>query len=207
MRRLALLGALSIMVLAGCGETAPVETEAAPTTPTTPTSIATQPQYPAHHSSSAGGFKPCGRGITVNRHASCPFADNVLRAYPDTSSSAQREIAASSPVTGQTYVLHCRTSAGAVTCEGGTDAVVRFPTPEEPSTEASSESDQVGSRSHAKDAQFCQEHECIGSFETEPGRIVECSDGSFSHAGGISGACSFHGGEGHQAHKLSQRLP
>jgi hypothetical protein len=76
-------------------------------------------------------------------------------------------------------------------------------TPSEPESEPGSgepesnsgESDEVGSTSHATDAQFCSEHECIGSFETEEGTIVECSDGSYSHAGGISGACSHHGGE------------
>jgi uncharacterized protein YdeI (BOF family) len=44
-------------------------------------------------------------------------------------------------------------------------------------------------------AHTCNEHTCIGSFETESGTIVECSDGTYSHAGGISGACSHHGGE------------
>jgi hypothetical protein len=29
---------------------------------------------------------------------------------------------------------------------------------------------------------------------TEPGYIVECGDGSYGHAGGISGSCSSHGG-------------
>jgi hypothetical protein len=52
------------------------------------------------------------------------------------------------------------------------------------------------SYSHAEDTKFCQEHECIGSFETESGSVVKCSDGTYSHAGGISGACSHHGGEG-----------
>jgi hypothetical protein len=61
--------------------------------------------------------------------------------------------------------------------------------------ETSGEEDEVGSSSHATDAQFCSEHQCIGSFETEDGTIVECSDGSYSHSGGISGACSDHGGE------------
>jgi hypothetical protein len=55
--------------------------------------------------------------------------------------------------------------------------------------------DEVGSSSHATDSEFCEEHECIGSFETEEGSIVECADGTYSHAGGISGACSDHGGE------------
>jgi hypothetical protein len=55
--------------------------------------------------------------------------------------------------------------------------------------------DEVGSSSHATDARFCAEHECIGNFTTEDGTVVECSDGTYSHAGGISGACSDHGGE------------
>jgi hypothetical protein len=65
----------------------------------------------------------------------------------------------------------------------------------EPSGGSSGERDEVGSSSHATDSEFCNEHHCIGSFETEGGTIVECSDGTYSHAGGISGACSSHGGE------------
>ncbi|HUA74255.1 MAG TPA: hypothetical protein VL988_05790 [Solirubrobacteraceae bacterium] len=48
---------------------------------------------------------------------------------------------------------------------------------------------------HSDDRSFCSTHECVGEYETEPGTVVECADGSFSHAGGISGACSHHGGE------------
>lgn len=58
------------------------------------------------------------------------------------------------------------------------------------------EEDEPGSTSHAGDEKFCEEHECEGEFDTEPGAVVECSDGTWSHAGGISGACSHHGGEG-----------
>ncbi len=73
------------------------------------------------------------------------------------------------------------------------------PTPTPP-TETKSESnseaeDEVGSTSHAGDTKFCEEHHCIGEFTTEDGTVVECSDGTYSHAGGISGACSDHGGE------------
>jgi hypothetical protein len=53
----------------------------------------------------------------------------------------------------------------------------------------------VGSSSHTTDSEFCSAHACIGSFTTENGTIVECSDGTYSHAGGIAGACSDHGGE------------
>jgi hypothetical protein len=52
----------------------------------------------------------------------------------------------------------------------------------------------VGSNCHAEDARFCSEHQCIGRFTTEPGTVVECADGTYSHSGGISGACSHHEG-------------
>jgi sRNA-binding protein len=73
------------------------------------------------------------------------------------------------------------------------------PSSESPSSESSEgssgEDEEVGSSSQATDAQFCSEHECVGSFATQRDTIVECSDGSYSHAGGIRGACSHHGGE------------
>ncbi len=73
------------------------------------------------------------------------------------------------------------------------------PEQSEPSESEGNESateDEVGSYSHAGDEAFCNAHECIGEFEGEGGYVVECSDGSYSHAGGISGACSGHGGIG-----------
>ena len=51
----------------------------------------------------------------------------------------------------------------------------------------SSGEDEVGSYSHEGDEAFCNMHECIGNFDSEDGYVVECSDGTFSHAGGISG--------------------
>ncbi len=45
----------------------------------------------------------------------------------------------------------------------------------------------------------CDGNPCIGDWQREAaegGTVVECADGSWSHAGGISGACSDHGGEG-----------
>lgn len=51
-----------------------------------------------------------------------------------------------------------------------------------------------GSLSHAEDAQFCASHECIANFPNGHGEVVECGDGEWSHSGGISGACSDHGG-------------
>ena len=44
----------------------------------------------------------------------------------------------------------------------------------------------------------CNGHPCIGSWQHEKakgGTVVQCNDGVWSHAGGIQGACSGHGGE------------
>lgn len=53
----------------------------------------------------------------------------------------------------------------------------------------------VGSYDHSGDAAFCAVNQCEGNFYNEPGYIVQCNDGTYSHAGGIQGACSYHGGE------------
>src|SRR3954471_16321052 len=43
-------------------------------------------------------------------------------------------------------------------------------------------------------AKFCETHECIGDWENANGTRVQCADGAWSFSGGISGACSHHGG-------------
>ena len=43
---------------------------------------------------------------------------------------------------------------------------------------------------------FCSYFNCIPSFwNSTNGYVVECADATFSHSGGRSGACSYHGGE------------
>lgn len=42
---------------------------------------------------------------------------------------------------------------------------------------------------------FCSTHDCIGDWSDPGGYVVQCSDGTWSHSGGESGACSWHGGE------------
>lgn len=64
-----------------------------------------------------------------------------------------------------------------------------------PSSAPSQTVEDVGSSDHSTDAEFCAAHQCIGDFTGEGGTIVQCQDGTYSHAGGISGACSSHGGE------------
>lgn len=63
----------------------------------------------------AGGR--CG-AIAVNEHASCGFAENVMRAYDAHPASA---IVAHSPVTHLTYTVRCHSAGGTVSCVGGTD--------------------------------------------------------------------------------------
>jgi hypothetical protein len=43
---------------------------------------------------------------------------------------------------------------------------------------------------------FCNYFNCIPSFwESTLGYVDECNDGTYSHSGGRSGACSYHDGE------------
>lgn len=47
------------------------------------------------------------------------------------------------------------------------------------------------------DPAFCNYFNCIPSFwQSTNGYVVQCNDGTFSHSGGRSGACSSHAGEG-----------
>jgi hypothetical protein len=48
----------------------------------------------------------------------------------------------------------------------------------------------------AEDPGFCDTHDCIPNFDNGNGSIVQCADGTYSHSGGIQGACSHHGGVG-----------
>ena len=47
----------------------------------------------------------------------------------------------------------------------------------------------------ASPVSFCDTHACIDNFDAGGGYIVQCDDGMWSHSGGLSGACSYHGGE------------
>lgn len=41
---------------------------------------------------------------------------------------------------------------------------------------------------------FCSYFNCIATFSNGRGYVMQCSDGTFSKSGGISGSCSGHGG-------------
>jgi hypothetical protein len=76
----------------------------------------------------AGATASCGDLMFVGPGTSCPFAKNVEKAYKaDTSFgyAGKATVKAFSPVTGQTYMMHC--SMGSLyVCRGGTNALVEF---------------------------------------------------------------------------------
>ncbi len=74
---------------------------------------------------------PCDQNISVNQVTSCPFADNVFRAYVQayrSNGDAVNEIvSAYSPVTGNEYGMTCTTATGRVTCTNAGGSFVTFP--------------------------------------------------------------------------------
>jgi hypothetical protein len=87
---------------------------------------------------------------------------------------------------------------GACTDHGGEKGAEAATTPgpsEPPKEPKQSEAEGAGSLSHSGDPQFCSTHQCIANFSNGHGAVVECTDGEWSHSGGISGSCSSHGGE------------
>jgi hypothetical protein len=191
MKGILLLAIIAVVAFAAASSGG--SSKSASTTPTTAPKAA-DPQPTTVHKSSN---KACGQTL-ANSHTSCAFAEAVYAAYVaavQAQHSPPEHVNAYSTVTHQWYEPSCGVQSTVVRCSTGS-ALVSFSYPTEPQQPtAASEEDEVGSTSHATDEQFCQEHECIGSFTTEDGTVVECSDGTYSHAGGISGACSDHGGE------------
>ena len=51
-----------------------------------------------------------------------------------------------------------------------------------------------GSFIYSTPATFCSYFACIANFPNGSGYVMECSDGTYSRSGGISGSCSHHGG-------------
>jgi hypothetical protein len=75
----------------------------------------------------AGAIASCGGPVFVGPDTSCLFARSVRKAYIDTGLNGYSgtTLTASSPVTGQTYVMRCA-GGSPVVCRGGTSALVEF---------------------------------------------------------------------------------
>ncbi len=214
------MGGLAVLAsLAGCAsagvQTTTAEKPATTTAASPERSAPVNSSVPRAQSSSRSepaespATSSCGGEVHAGSHTSCQFAQSVAQHFQTLQKSAGFPpgiVKAYSPVTRRGYSLRCVLVANGATAECTTgNAVVSFPakgaeatspSPSESSSSSGGEGeDEVGSSSHTGDAKFCEEHTCIGSFTTEGGTVVKCTDGTYSHAGGISGACSHHGGE------------
>ena len=148
-----------------------------------------------------------GIQATVGPDTSCSFAKNVETIAGDADQATGHfpaSLTAFSPVTGKTYGLRCSihgygSELVCGTLPPATGVVVLSLNATPPTTSTATPPSAVegaGSFSHATDAQFCSTHTCIETFPNGNGYIVQCVDGEWSHSGGLSGACSDHGGEG-----------
>ena len=72
-----------------------------------------------------GATASCGGVVFVGPNTSCPFAQNVFKAYSNFDVSANGTLTVVSPVTGKRYTMQC-TAGSPVVCRGGTNAIVEF---------------------------------------------------------------------------------
>lgn len=73
----------------------------------------------------AGATASCGGTVFVGPDTSCPFAENVVKAYSNSAGNGNATVRAVSPVTGRTYTMRC-TGVSPHVCRGGTNALVEF---------------------------------------------------------------------------------
>ncbi len=93
----------------------------------------TQPSLRSSHPGQEGpavNLTHCDPNISAGMDTSCPFAENVFKAYAE-GSEAEKDagtFSVKSPATGKMYSMTCTTtSSGSVNCEGQTGAFVTFP--------------------------------------------------------------------------------
>ena len=203
--------------------TQPATTSETPASLAADSASPSAPSVTAHSTPASNGFTRCDANITAKTDTTtCLFAQNVFYAYWQDGSASIR---AYSPATDVIYRLRCDTPAGRVICTAGDGAVVRFSAasidrytsanarayagshdlgpastqsisaretaPSDPGPAVVSPSPTAGTGTD----DFCTTHDCIPNYPNGTS-TVRCSDGSFSHSGGIQGACSHHGGVG-----------
>lgn len=197
---LSFIGGVTVLIvlvaIAAGGGSSASSSSSSSSTETQETEAASAAPASTHASASTGRL--CGHTY-ASAHTSCPFAASIYSVYLDeiaTGNAFPEHVTGFSPVTHHSYTLQCVGGAQIRCTSGNIRVTFNYPSESEasPPAEAREGADEVGSSSHATDEEFCEANECIGDFEGEDGTVVECEDGSYSHAGGISGACSDHGG-------------
>jgi serine/threonine-protein kinase len=77
-----------------------------------------------------GNLSACDPNISAGQGTSCPFAENVFRAYAaDYKANGEQSndtITATSPVTHQAYPMNCTNDGVTVNCSGGNNAFATF---------------------------------------------------------------------------------
>jgi hypothetical protein len=168
----------------------------------------------------ASAFTNCDDNISVKASTTtCGFAQNAFYEY--WTSGEVSEIEVYSPATKRYFATDCTVDAGTVRCTTNDGGSVRFPvaavgrydqsqadayasshdlgsgSPQAAATpEYTPPADDASPPSYDGGADFCDTHDCIPNYPNGNGSTVQCMDGTYSHSGGIQGACSHHGGVG-----------
>jgi Protein of unknown function (DUF3761) len=186
------------------------------------------PDRASRASSTRTSYTHCDQNISVGAHTTCGFADNVFRAFAaliDREDTALTDytVEATSPATGKTYSMSCRTSGATTECSGGRGARIRFPlyaaqvysqpsqVESPPSYESEESETEESTPGEAESESPEEEPECTnGTYVNSAGNTVcspeespdgppagataECQDGTYSFSESRSGTCSHHGG-------------
>lgn len=163
------------------------------------------------------GFRSCDANIAARAGTTtCAFAENTFYEY--WASQGASSLSVYSPATRSRYATQCSSSSSTVACTTPDRGEVRFslaavsryseaqaasyvashdlgPRDSSPPTDHPDASSGSGDSAPPDTANFCSSHDCIASFDSGNGSIVQCNDGQWSQSGGLPGACSSHGGE------------
>jgi hypothetical protein len=176
---------------------------------------------PAEPTLEPAAFVHCDANIEVKQvTTTCAFANNVFYEY--WSSAYKRVIRAYSPAADRVFTTRCLTRNADIECKTADGGVVRFSQaavdryspsqadsyaarndlgPESTASDSGTSHvapsiDPSGGGSADSSDDFCTTHDCIPNYDNGRGSRVQCADGTYSHSGGIQGACSHHGGVG-----------
>jgi hypothetical protein len=206
-----------VAALAGCGSSSPTssgsESSASRSAEARRGETIEAPWVNRNEPAEASTSKSCAGQLRAGAHTACSFAEKVHAAFVEQEKShgfPPAQVAARGSLKNRESRLQCAQIAERtlVECAVGNE-LVYFPLPSKerfdqqspPGTSNTAEGghpegeDRLGSRSHAADTTFCEEHRCIAYFTSQNGTVIKCADGSYSHDGGIRGACSDDGGD------------
>ena len=195
-------------------------------TPQRPAKRTTHTRSRAAKTPKAPTYSHCDANIRVRTATTtCPFAQNVFLAYWTSQNYDDFQLSAYSPAAGREFDVDC-TSGQSVVCRSGDGSEARFPesavyayslaqakhyvsthdvgddifpwsSDYAPSDESSTSDSPSATPSYsAPDTSSTPPGENIPNYENGRGYRVQCADGTYSHSGGIQGACSHHGGIG-----------